>query len=172
MGPADLGAGVRAGRRGRAVNFEQRLTIAAPRDVLWDAIMDVPQVAQCLPGVTKVEHVEGDKYRGTMNVQVGPIRLALEGTIAIEHQERDQWRASLRAEAAERRVGGGVNSTVQLALEERGAAETDLIITTTANFLGRLGEFGQPIIRKKADATLQEFARNLQAKLNTRNTSS
>jgi carbon monoxide dehydrogenase subunit G len=38
-------------------------------------------------------------------------------------------------------------------------------IDTDLAVLGKIGEFGQPIIRKKADALLAEFARNLRSAL-------
>lgn len=147
------------------MNFEQRLTVAAPRQAVWDLVTDIPQVALCIPGVTKVEHVEGSRYRGTMTVSVGPIRLNLEGNISVEQQDKATWTAAMKANAAERRIGGGVDATVTLTLAEKSPTETEMVITTVANFLGRVGEFGQPVIRKKADSTLQEFAKNLQKKL-------
>jgi carbon monoxide dehydrogenase subunit G len=36
-----------------------------------------------------------------------------------------------------------------------------LVVTSDISFLGMLGEMGQPVIRKKADSVIQEFARNL-----------
>ena len=35
--------------------------------------------------------------------------------------------------------------------------------TADLQFSGRLGELGQPLIRRKADAMLEEFTENLQA---------
>ncbi len=145
--------------------FEQRCQVGAPRETVWDLLMNVPEVATCVPGVRDVERVDGNRYKGTMGVSVGPIRLNLEGNITLEQQDRVAWQAAMKAEAAERRVGGGLNATMTMKLEEPSPGQTDVIITTNANLLGRLGEFGQPVIRKKADAMLQEFARNLQAKL-------
>ena len=37
--------------------------------------------------------------------------------------------------------------------------ETDLAV------LGKIGEFGQPVIKKKADAILEEFVRNVRSTL-------
>ena len=48
-------------------------------------------------------------------------------------------------------------------LHELGPAETELVVETDARLLGRLGEFGQPLIRKKADAMLADFTRNVAA---------
>ena len=145
--------------------FEQRCAVAAPRDIVWDLLLDVPRVAQCVPGVNNVEHVEGDRYKGLMSISVGPIRLTLDGNITLEQQDKANWTAAMKAEAAEKRVGGGVNATMTMTLNEPASGQTELVISTNANMLGRLGEFGQPVIRKKADSMLQEFARNLQAKL-------
>ena len=145
--------------------FEQRCNVSASRQVVWDLLMDVPQVAQCVPGVKDVERLDGDRYKGNMSVSVGPIRLSLDGTITLEQQDKEHWQAAMKAQAAERRVGGGLNATMTMTLQEPAAGQTELTISTNANLLGRLGEFGQPVIRKKADSMLQEFARNLQAKL-------
>ena len=43
--------------------------------------MDVPAVGRCVPGVERIEAVDGSAYRGGLKVQIGPIRLYLEGTI-------------------------------------------------------------------------------------------
>ena len=146
------------------MTFTQECVIPVERERLWDFLMDVPKVAQCVPGVESVEAADGNAYRGSLKVQVGPIRLALQGTMTIDEQDRAAWRARMRAEANDRRLGGGIRARMSLALTPaeggtRVAIETDLAI------LGKIGEFGQPIIRKKADAILEEFARNLRAAL-------
>jgi carbon monoxide dehydrogenase subunit G len=46
-----------------------------------------------------------------------------------------------------------------------GDSGTHLKIDTDLAILGRIGEFGQPVIKKKADTLLAEFARNLQSAL-------
>jgi carbon monoxide dehydrogenase subunit G len=46
-----------------------------------------------------------------------------------------------------------------------GEGGTRLLIETDLAVLGKIGEFGQPVIKKKADTLLAEFARNLQSAL-------
>jgi carbon monoxide dehydrogenase subunit G len=70
----------------------------------------------------------------------------------------------MRAEANDRRLGGGIRARLILTLAPveigtRVQIDTDLAV------LGKIGEFGQPIIRRKADAVLEEFARNLRSAL-------
>jgi carbon monoxide dehydrogenase subunit G len=50
-------------------------------------------------------------------------------------------------------------------LKELGAKETELLVETDVNIMGKIGEFGQPIIRKKADTMLQEFVENIKKQL-------
>jgi uncharacterized protein len=146
------------------VTFTQECVIPVDRERLWDFMMEVPRIARCVPGVEAVEALDTGAYRGSLKVQVGPIRLALEGTITVEVQDRDTWQARMRAEANDRRLGGGIRARLGLTLAP-GAGGTHLKIDTDLAILGKIGEFGQPVIKKKADTILAEFARNLQSAL-------
>jgi uncharacterized protein len=146
------------------VTFTQECVIPVDRERLWDFMMEVPRVARCVPGVEAVEPVDTGAYRGSLKVQVGPIRLALEGIITVEERDRNAWRARMRAEANDRRLGGGIRARLGLTLAP-GAGGTHLKIETELAILGKIGEFGQPVIKKKADTLLAEFARNLQSAL-------
>ncbi len=84
--------------------------------------------------------------------------------MTVEEQDRASWRARMRAEGNDRRVGGGIRARMSLTLAPSEGG-TRLRIETDLTILGRIGEFGQPVIKKKADALLGEFARNLGAAL-------
>ena len=98
------------------MTFSQECVIPVERERLWDFMMEVPRVARCVPGVEAVEAMDSGAYRGSLKVQVGPIRLALEGVITVEEQDRNAWRARMRAEANDRRLGGGIRARLGLTL--------------------------------------------------------
>jgi carbon monoxide dehydrogenase subunit G len=143
------------------MNFEQRCTVPVERERLWDFLMDVPRMAVCVPGVERVEPKGEDEYEGRMRVRVGPIGLTLDGVMRVQERDQENWRAAVRAEANDKRAGGGLHATAHMDLIENGADSTDLFIRAEARLLGRLGEFGQPLIRRKAEAMMAEFARNV-----------
>ena len=143
------------------MKFEHKATIAAPIDQVWKFLLDVPSVATCAPGVDSVEALGDDKYRGTLKVQVGPIKLALQGDVSIVSKDEAARTATMRADAADRRAGGAVKAVLNMALSEVPGG-TELRMETDAQIMGRIGEFGQPIIRKKAEQTMNEFSANLQ----------
>ena len=146
------------------MTFTQECVIPVDRERLWDFLMDVPKVGRCVPGVESIEAVNGSAYRGGLRVHVGPIRLLLEGAITVEEADRSVWRARMRAEANDRRLGGGIRARLSLTLSPADVG-TRVTIDTDLAVLGKIGEFGQPIIKKKADVLLEEFARNLRTTL-------
>jgi carbon monoxide dehydrogenase subunit G len=144
------------------MHFEHRVTIPAEQERVWAFLMDVPAVGRCVPGVTEVNALEDDAYQGTLKVRLGPVALQLEGKLNVVERNQAERRANLSVQAADRRAGGSVNARIVLQLEPLTPGETALVVSTDANVLGKLGEFGQPLIRRKADQIMEEFARNVQ----------
>jgi carbon monoxide dehydrogenase subunit G len=147
------------------MKFAQSAQIPVAREPLWDFLMDVPKVAKSLPGVESVSKIDDTTYEGTLVVRVGPIKLNLQGKIILEEQNKNAWRAALRAEAKDRMAAGAVNGKTSMTLKEISANLTELLVETDVSILGKIGEFGQPIIRKKADSMLKEFVENIKKQL-------
>src|SRR3972149_3201613 len=147
------------------MNFQHSCTIPVSREVLWDFLMDVPKVSQCLPGVRDVSCLGENVYEGTMRVKVGPIALNLHGRIQIESQDPKAGRATMSAQADDKKIRGGIRSKMFMALSPVSAHATEFRVETDVTILGKIGEFGQPIIRKKADTMMQEFAENVRRQL-------
>ncbi len=147
------------------MKFTQSAQIPGPREPLWNFLMDVPKVAKSLPGVESVSQIDDTTYEGKLKVRVGPIVLNLQGKIFMEEKDKQNWRAALRAEAKDRMAAGAVNGKTSMVLKEIGADQTELLVETDVNILGKIGEFGQPIIRKKADSMLKEFVENIKKQL-------
>jgi len=143
------------------MNFEHSATIAAPKSKVWAFLMDVPKVSTCVPGVQDVKPLDNDNYEGTLRVRVGPIALSLAGKITMDQRDEAAGQASMTAQASDRKVGGGVQARMGMHVEEVGPSESKLTITTDANVMGKIGEFGQPVIRKKAEQMMAEFTENV-----------
>jgi carbon monoxide dehydrogenase subunit G len=137
------------------MKLEHRVTVDAPRATVWAVLMDLPVAARCVPG-TRDLAPEGDGVRGTLDIRVGPVKLALAGTVAVESRDEAAGTARLRADAADQRLGGAVRAFVDLALS--GDAPTELRVSSDVAILGRIGELGQPLIARQADKVLAGFA--------------
>jgi carbon monoxide dehydrogenase subunit G len=145
------------------VRFAHSVNVPADRETVWAFVTDISRVATCVPGVESVARVDGpdgERYHGVMRVSLGPVRLALEGDVRLARRDEDSREADLRVAAADAQAGGSVEADVRLrAAPEAGG--TRLHIETDARVMGRIGEFGQPIIKRKADQTMAQFAENL-----------
>ena len=150
------------------MKLQNSCTVPAGLTESWDFLMDVARAAQCVPGVADVAPEGNDRYRGTLRAKVGPMSITLSGTVTLQEQEPDSGRARFLVEASDRRVGGGVKTNMLMRLAAKSPTETELTIETDTTFMGRLGELGQPVIRRKAQSTIEEFARNLSRNLAAR----
>ncbi len=133
------------------------------RPLLWDLLLDVERVAKCFPGAQEVVANDDGSYSGSLKVRVGPVNLGMSGSLTILEADREAWQAQLQVEGSDRRVGGSVRGRLTLHLNDLSLDETELSLSSDLTFMGKLGEMGQPLIRKKAETTMQEFTRNLVA---------
>jgi carbon monoxide dehydrogenase subunit G len=149
------------------MKFTQTCTIAAARGTVWDFLMNMENVANCLTGIQEIKQIDADNYEGTLRVKVGPVSLAFQGTVHVEVRDREQWRGVVRAEAKDHKRGGSVRAHMHMDLLQKSPTETEMQVTLDANVLGKIGEFGQPLIRKKTETLLQDFAGQVSKQLHT-----
>jgi carbon monoxide dehydrogenase subunit G len=143
------------------MELEIRSIVPASRDATWALVMDIPKAASCIPGIKQVTPDGEGRYNATLDAKVGPMGMNLSGTITVLSQDADAGEARFLVEANDRRVGGGVKTDMTMKITAQSPNETELEIVSDTTFMGRLGELGQPIIRRKARNTLEEFSRNL-----------
>ena len=143
------------------MKLEIRSIVPASRDTTWVLVMDIPKAAACIPGLIDVTPDGEGRYQANLQARVGPMGMNLSGTITILSQDADAGEARFLVEANDRRVGGGVKTDMTMTVTALSPNETELEIISDTTFMGRLGELGQPIIRRKARNTLEEFSRNL-----------
>jgi uncharacterized protein len=144
--------------------IDQRVTIEAPIERCWAVIADIPTVATCVPGVESVSAAGDDRYTGVLVAKVGPVTVRLEGQVTVVERDAVGHRAQFAVEATDRRIRGAVSATTVLQLEAHGDT-TDLAIHTDVSILGKLGQFGSAVIKRKSDQIVAQFGANLSARL-------
>ena len=147
------------------MKLENRCLVPADVQRTWELIMDIPRAAACVPGMEEVVQEEDGSYRASMRVKVGPMGLTLAGTLQVLEQDPSKGEARFLIEASDRKVGGAVRADLLIQLRSDEGNQTELVLNTDTTFIGRLGELGQPLIRRKANNTMQDFARNLAQQL-------
>ncbi len=146
--------------------FEQQQMVAAPVEEVWAFLGDVPRMGECLPGLEDVRREENGGYAGALKVSVGPISVRLEGRMRLAERERETWTTVLALEAEDRRIRSSMKATTTMRLVPAGS-ETELSVHTDAAVLGKLGQMGQAVLRKKSDQVLGQFVENMARALST-----
>ena len=149
------------------MKLENRCLVPASVDKTWKLLLDIPQAAPCIPGVQDVIADGENQFKAVMQVRIGPVRLNFSGTISVVEEDREKGEARFRIEAADRRVGGSIRADMTMQLKSLAPEETEMVIVSDTVFMGKIGELGQPIIRRKANSTLEDFARNLAKQVQT-----
>ena len=146
------------------MDFNYTYKVNAAPDALWAFVTDIPAVGMCIPGAANVTETDGT-YTGTVKVRVGPVALGLEGKLSVDSRDDAAMRVSMTGEGADRKVPGNVRVKIDMAVEDAGDGGSNLVVRSDANIMGKLGEFGQGIIKRKTDGIMQEFGRNLTKKV-------
>jgi uncharacterized protein len=145
------------------VQLEHQLSVPAPIDVVWPALLDPQRVAPCVPGAT-LTGVDGDSFTGTVKVRVGPITLLYKGTGEFTEHDEQARRAVLKASAKDTRGNGTVNATVTLTLTEEGDHTTG-VVATDLSITGRPAQFGRGMIADVGGKIIEQFSACLSEKL-------
>lgn len=146
------------------MRFENRANIAASGDAVWRLLNDLPALSRCVPGVSDVTAALDGSCSGVMALKVGPIALSFAAHFTIESSDAASHTLVMAGDAKEKRTGGSVKATTTVHLEPTGE-RTEMIVTTEAAILGKLGQFGQTVMQKKAEELMRTFAGNVASRI-------
>ncbi|HYX92931.1 MAG TPA: SRPBCC family protein, partial [Myxococcaceae bacterium] len=147
------------------MRLTNEISVATEPERLFEVLMDVERVAPCLPGAT-LEGRDGDSYRGSVRVKVGPMVTAYRGRVRFLEIDKDARRVVLDARGADPHGGGNAEAKVIAQVRPDGhgsvlALETDLLIS------GKVAQFGRGVLGDISQQLMQQFAQNLSAQLHS-----
>ena len=148
------------------MRLEQTFEVPAPIDRVWAALIDLEQVAPCLPGAAITGRDDDGTYRGEFTVKLGPTTANYRGTIRIESADEASRTATLAAKGSDKRGQGGATATIVNTLAETESGGTRVEAVTDFAITGRLASFGRGgMIKDISNRLLRDFAACLQSRL-------
>ena len=132
-------------------------------DETWKILNDLEFIAPCMPGA-KLTEIEGDEYRGTVKIKVGPISAQYKGKASFVEQDESAKVARLKAEGRDPRQGNA-NAMVTASMEAVTDTATKVTIHTDLKLSGKVASFGRGIIEDVSKKLLGQFVDNLRLKL-------
>ncbi len=148
------------------MKLEQTFEVAAPLARVWAALIDVEQVAPCLPGAAVTGRNDDGSYNGTFKVKIGPTSAAYSGKLYMENVDEDAHTATMNASGTDKRGQGGAKATIVSTVTAGPAGATRVEVVTDYHITGRLARFGRGgMIEEISNRLLGQFATSLQASL-------
>jgi carbon monoxide dehydrogenase subunit G len=146
------------------MELEHSFTIPVPPEQAWQVLLDVEQVAPCMPGAT-VDSVDGDVIKGRIKVKVGPVSLTYSGSARFTERDEQARSVTLEASGKETRGSGTASATVRSTLHDEGGGQTRVVVHTTMSVTGRPAQFGRGVMAEVSGRIIERFAANLAAQL-------
>jgi carbon monoxide dehydrogenase subunit G len=138
------------------MELKHEFSVPRPIDQAWAILTDVEGIAPCLPGAQLTE-VEGDTYRGTVKVKVGPIVAKFAGQAAFRELDAENHRMVLDARGRETGGKGLASALVTAQLTEQGDS-TLVQVSTDLTISGKIAQFGRSAMADISARMLGQFA--------------
>ena len=143
------------------MKFEGTYKFHAPRDRVWQVLLDPTIIAQCMPGCESMNEVAPDRYEAVMKVGVASVKGTYKGKVAI----KDKQPPSHYVLSGEGSGGPGfMQGDVAIDLAER-EGETILTYSTDAKIGGLIASVGQRMIDGAAKMMINQFFTAMEAEL-------
>ena len=146
------------------MRLNDQFTISTPPDDTFERLLDLRNVAACVPG-GEVDAPDADGvYAGRVAVRLGPMKFAYEGTIRVVEREDAARRAVI--EGSGNTSGGGDTARVRSTMTVEPHAEGSLVaIDTDLEIRGRAAQMGAGIIGAVSKQMVKQTVKCLETRL-------
>jgi uncharacterized protein len=144
--------------------IKNEFEVAEPVEKVWQFFDNIPQVAACLPGAALTEDLGDDKYKGTVAVRMGPVRLQFAGTADITERDEAAKRVVVHASGADEKGRGQASMVVTATLARTGRG-TKVGVTQDLQLSGAAAQYGRGMIGDVTAVLMRDFATNMQDRI-------
>lgn len=133
-------------------------TFNAPREKVWQTLLDPNIMAQCMPGCESLNEIAPDQYEATMKVGVASVKGTYKGKVSI----KDKQPPSHYVLSGEGSGGPGfMRGDVAIDLEEQNG-QTLLKYSTDAQVGGIIASVGQRMLNGVAKMMVDQFFKKME----------
>lgn len=145
------------------MDLTHEFSVPTPVGETWDHFQDIAAVAECFPGAT-VSETDGDTFRGSCKVKLGPIALVYQGSGTFVERDDSAHRFVVDAKGKDKRGNGTAAAQVTVTMSESGGG-TDVRVVTDLAITGKPAQFGRGVMQDVSDKLLGQFVACLEDRL-------
>jgi len=149
------------------VVLEKQYPIEAPLDAAWAVLIDIPELASCMPGAQITERIGENQYKGSVKVKVGPATAVFTGELEILEVDASSRTLRMIGKGADK---GGSTASMELTatLVSGDGGTTQLMGKADVIVNGKFAQFGGRMLNSVSDVLLAQFAANFSEKAKSR----
>jgi uncharacterized protein len=136
------------------LEFSGSPAIAAPRERVWERLMDPHFVAQSAPGVESVEAVDPTHFKVISGFGVGSIRVRF--TMDVELFDIDAGK-SAKMRVRGKAPGSAIDVVSKLQVDDAGSGGTQLNWSATSEVSGTVASVGARLMEGTARKLTEQF---------------
>jgi uncharacterized protein len=146
------------------VIFEDRFTVRAPIERVWNFLRDAERVASCVPGVEQIDVIDDRRYHVVVGASVSFLTLSFPLDVTVTDVDEPRRLVSV-AQGVDARLRERVKLTSELRLDPSGPEETVVGYRIELGVAGKLASMGLGVIRGKARQIATAFASGVRTRL-------
>ena len=142
------------------VAIEGRYELPAPRQMVWDTMLQPEVLRDSIPGCSELETPDGTRYHATITTKIGPIKATFRGLVVLS--ALDEPNSVMLSGAGEGGLAGFAKGDARITLsdgEEPGTSvlryEGDVIIG------GKIAQLGSRLVASVVQKLSDQFFQNL-----------
>lgn len=143
------------------MKIASQFALALPASRAYSLLVDLDQVAPCLPGATLGPTADNGARQVEMTVKLGPMAFRYRGEVAIVERDDDSRRAVLRGTARELKGQGSAQSDIAMSVTEDGAGGSQVDVEAQVDLSGRAAQIGGGMVEAVADRLIEDMVQCL-----------
>jgi carbon monoxide dehydrogenase subunit G len=141
------------------LKIEGSYTFNAPRERVWEVLLDPNIMAQCMPGCEGMREIGPDQYEATLKVGIASVKGTYKGKVSL----KDKQPPSHYVLSGEGSGGPGfMQGDVAIDLEEN-EGRTVLKYSTDAKVGGLIASIGQRMLNGVAKVMVDQFFKKIES---------
>jgi carbon monoxide dehydrogenase subunit G len=149
------------------MRIETDFTVPLPPQEAYRFLLDLDEVAPCVPGGELGPTAEDGSRHAKVTVRLGPMRLVYDGTLWVAEEDEVERRAVLRAQAKEAGAQGSLKAAMTMHVTPNGDG-SNVAVVTELQLAGRAARTGRGIVDDVARRLVAEMASCLERRLDQR----
>ena len=150
------------------VQIDKTYPMPSSPEVAWEFLQDLEAVAACMPGARITERLEGDRFKGTVAVKVGPASMSFRGEVEMKDVDPAARTLRLIAKGTDSTGSSAASMDVSARIEVADGKLCALVGASQVSMSGKAATFGGRMMDSVADQVLKQFAANFAGQVSAR----